>query len=62
MANKKQTQKQFRFRTIISGNELTGTVVFSPAPRPGIFTALAEFEARRILNQMILDEMAAGRL
>jgi hypothetical protein len=62
MASKKQTQKQFRFRTIISGNQLTGTVVFSPAPDPGIFTALAEFEARRILNRMLIDEIAAGRL
>ena len=41
---------------------IDGTVAFSPAPEPGIFTELAEFEARRIVAHMVTEEIEAGRL
>ena len=60
--NKKPTQKTFRLSALVAGHIIDGSVAFSPAPEPGIFTALAEFEAKRILNSMLLEEIAAGRL
>ena len=62
MASKKPTHKTFRFTTLLEGRVIDGSVSFSPAPEPGIFTALAEFEAKRILNRMLIEEMEAGRL
>ena len=60
--NKKSNQKTFRLSTIISGHVIDGTVVFSPAPTPGILTELARFEAQRILAHMVTEEIEAGRL
>ena len=58
----KPNQKTFRLSAVVSGHILNGTVAFSPAPRPGIFTALAELEAKRILNGILLEEIEAGHL
>jgi hypothetical protein len=60
--NPKPNQKIFRLSAIVAGQIINGTVTFSPAPQPGIFTALAEFEAKRILNSILLEEIEAGRL
>jgi hypothetical protein len=59
---KKSKSKTFRLNTIIDGQIISGSVAFSPAPDPGIFTELARFEAQRILEQMLTEEIAAGRL
>jgi hypothetical protein len=59
---KKPKKKTFRFDTIMDDHIITGTVAFSPAPDPGIFTELARFEAQRILAEMVKEEIAAGRL
>ena len=58
----KSTQKIIRLSAVISGHIINGTVTFSPAPRPGIFSELAKFEARRILAHVVEEEIAAGRL
>jgi len=58
----KTSQKTFRLCTIIDGHIIDGIVVFSPAPQPGIFAELAEFEARRILDHLVTEEIVAGRL
>jgi hypothetical protein len=58
----KLTQQIIQLRAIVSGRFIDGTVTFSPAPQPGIFTELAKFEARRILTHMVEEEIAAGRL
>ena len=60
--NKKPNQKTFRLRAIVAGHIISGTVAFSPAPQPGIFTALAKFEVERILAHMVSEEIEAGRL
>jgi hypothetical protein len=60
--DKKPTRKTFRLSTIIAGHVIDGTVAFSPAPQPGIFTELAKFEAHRILAYLVREEIAAGRL
>jgi hypothetical protein len=59
---KKPNQKTFRLSTIIDGNIIDGKVSFSPAPRPGILTELARFEAARILTHMVTEEIRSGRL
>jgi hypothetical protein len=59
---KKSKTKVFELSTIIEGHIIRGRVSFSPAPAPGIMTALAKFEAQRILAHMVTEEIAAGRL
>ena len=60
--DKKPTRKTFRLTTILGGHIIDGSVMFSPAPQPGILTELAKFEAERILAHMVGEENAAGRL
>jgi hypothetical protein len=60
--NKKPTQKTFQLSAIVGGHIIDGTVMFSPAPQPGIFTELAKFEAERILAHMVRNDIEAGRL
>jgi hypothetical protein len=60
--NMKPSQKTFRLSAIVAGHIIDGTVAFSPAPQPGIFTELAAFEAQRILAHLVTEEIAAGRL
>ena len=60
--DKKPTQKTFHLSTIVAGHIIDGTVAFSPAPQPGIFTELAKFEAQRILTHLVAEEIEAGRL
>lgn len=47
---------------IVNGSLVDGTVSFSPAPLPGILSELAKFEARRIFQHVIEEELKAGRL
>jgi hypothetical protein len=47
---------------IINGHVVNGTFSFSPAREPGILSELAKFEARRILTNMIEEEIQTGRL
>jgi hypothetical protein len=58
----KPTTKTFRLNTIIDGHIIAGKVAFSPAPQPGILTELARFEAERVLERLVKEEIAAGRL
>jgi hypothetical protein len=58
----KPTTKEFSFNAIIEGHIVTATVSFSPAPEPGVLTEVARFEAQRIFEQMVHEEIAAGRL
>lgn len=58
----KPTQQIVRLSTIVSGHIINGTVTFSPAPQPGVLAELAKFEARRILTDMVTEEIEAGRL
>ena len=58
----KQNQQVVRLSGIIAGHIIDGTVIFSPAPPPGILAELAKFEARRILAHMVTEEIEAGRL
>ena len=60
--HQKPTQQTIQLSAIISGHLIDGTVIISPAPQPGVLSELAKFEARRILTQMIEEEIAAGRL
>jgi hypothetical protein len=60
--NKKPNQKKFRLSAIVGGHIINGTVAFSPAPEPGIFTELARLDAKRILAQVVSEEIEAGRL
>ena len=60
--DKKPTTKKFHLSTIVAGHIIDGTVAFSPAPQPGIFTELAKFEAQRILTHLVTEEIEAGRL
>jgi len=60
--HQKPTQQTIQLSAIISGHLIDGTVTISPAPQPGVLSELAKFEARRILTQMIEEEIAAGRL
>jgi hypothetical protein len=59
---RKSNQKTFHLNTLLNGHLIAGTVHFSPAPEPGIFTELARFEAERLLGQMLQEELKAGRL
>jgi hypothetical protein len=58
----KPNQQIVRLSGIVRGHIIDGTVTFSPAPPPGILAELAKFEARRILAQMVAEEIDAGRL
>jgi hypothetical protein len=58
----KQNQQIVRLKGIVAGHIIDGTVTFSPAPPPGIFAELAKFEAERILTDMVIEEILAGRL
>ena len=58
----KQNQQVVRLSGIVAGHLINGTVTFSPAPPPGIFAELAKFEAERILTDMVIEEIEAGRL
>ena len=60
--NTKPTQQVVRLNAIVDGHIIDGTVIFSPAPKPGIFGELAKFEAQRIVADMLTEEIAAGRL
>jgi len=59
---KKPTQKVFYFEAVIGQHAVAGSVSFSPAPPSGILTELARFEAERILEHMLCEEISAGRL
>ena len=59
---RKPNQQTVRLSAIIDGHIIDGTVTFSPAPQPGILSELAEFEARRILTNLVTEEIEAGRL
>jgi hypothetical protein len=59
---KKSKTKTFRLNTIIAGHVVSGKVAFSPAPAPGVLTEIARLEAQCILEQMVKEEIAAGRL
>ena len=58
----KQTKKTFRLNTVIDGRLISGFVSFSPAPRPGILTEIARLDAERILEDMVREKIASGRL
>jgi hypothetical protein len=58
----KPTQKIFHLNAVIDGHIIAGQVSFSPAPRRGILTEIARFEAERILEQMVREEISAGRI
>jgi len=58
----KSNQQTIRLSAVVSGHIIDGSVSFSPAPRPGILSELAKFEARRILTAMVQEEIEAGRL
>ena len=58
----KPNQQIVQLSAIIAGHVIDGKVTFSPAPKPGILSELAKFEARRILTAMVEEEIAAGRL
>jgi hypothetical protein len=55
-------KKIFHLNALIDGHLIIGTVRFSPAPQPGIFTELARFEAERMLAQLVREEIARGGL
>jgi hypothetical protein len=59
---RKSSQKTFHLNTLVNGHLIVGRVRFSPAPKPGIFTELARFEAERMLAQALRVEIKAGRL
>lgn len=56
------THKTFHLNAVFNGHLIAGVVRVSPAPAAGIFTALARFEAERLLTELLCDEIAAGRL
>jgi hypothetical protein len=58
----KPTQKVFHLNAVIDNHIIAGFVAFSPAPDPGILTELARFEAQRILEQQVREEISSGRL
>jgi hypothetical protein len=58
----KPTTKVFPLNAIIEGHIISAAVSFSPAPAPGILTEVARFEARRILEHLVREEIRAGRL
>jgi hypothetical protein len=60
---KKQTTKTFRLNAIFDGSIIVvGKVSFSPAPHPGILTEVAKFEAQRIFEHQVKEDIASGRL
>jgi hypothetical protein len=60
--SQKPNQKIFHMYAIIDGHIISGEVLFSPAPGPGIFTELAKFEAERLLEQFVKQEITAGHI
>jgi hypothetical protein len=60
--SKKPTTKRFHLDAIVAGRIISGDVAFSPAPEPGILTELARFEAERLLEHMVKEEIASGSL
>ncbi len=60
--SKKPTKKTFYVNAIIDGHIIAGAVAFSPAPAPGVLTELARFEAERVLQHMVREEIDAGRI
>ena len=62
MMDNNPNTKVFTMSTIISGQIIRGEVSFSPAPKPGIMTELARFEAQRIVSDIVGEEIQAGRL
>ena len=58
----KETKIVFHLNAIIEGRLITGFVTFSPAPDAGIFTELARFEAERILEHMVREQIISGEL
>ena len=58
----KQTKKTFHLNAVIAGRLISGFVSFSPAPQPGILTEVARLDAERILEDMVREKIAAGRL
>jgi hypothetical protein len=58
----KSNKKIFHLNAMIDGHIIVGTVAFSPAPKPGILTELARFEAERIMTHTIREEIARGGL
>lgn len=58
----KPNQKVFHLNAIIDNHIIAGSVVFSPAPQSGVLTEVARFEAQRILEQIVREEIAAGRV
>jgi len=59
---RKQTQKVFHLNTIIDRHLIAGSVTFSPAPQPGIFTELARFEAERLLAHVLQEAINSGQM
>jgi hypothetical protein len=59
--SREPTQKTFHINTLVNGHLIAGTVRFSPAPEPGIFTELARFEAERLFGQISTEEIKTGR-
>jgi hypothetical protein len=57
-----RNKQTFHVATIIRGHLIDATVSFSPAPPPGVFSALAKFEAERIVTYMVEEEINAGTL
>jgi hypothetical protein len=60
--NQKTDQQVVHVVGIIAGHLVDGTVSFSPAPQLGIFSELAKFAARRILTDMVEEEIRQGRI
>ena len=57
-----ETKQIVRLTAIFSGHLIDGIVTFSPAPREGVLSELARFEAQRIFSHVVEEEAAAGRL
>jgi hypothetical protein len=60
--NETETKQIVRLTTVFSGHLIDGTVTFSPAPREGVLSELATFEAQRIFSHVVKEEVDAGRL
>jgi len=58
----KPTQKTFHLNALVNGHIIAGSVRFSPAPEPGVLTEVARFEAERLLDHLVHEEIQAGRL
>ena len=60
--DQKPRKKVFTLNAIIDGHIIRAEVAFSPAPEAGIMTELARFEAQRLLEHMVREDIASGRL